>query len=363
MANNAKAHKRRAISSKVSKTGMAPGSLIFTGHQKMAEQRVSVMRYGPDGVEEFDTRHLEEVVKAVQPADGVVWVNIDGLHDVEVISAVCEQLEIHKLTVEDVLGVGQRPKFEEHQQYLFVVVRMFLLENGSNEIEDEQLSFILKGNVLVTFQEREGDVFNYVRNRIREGKGMIRRRTADYLLYALIDSVVDFYFLILEKKGEEIERIEDAVMEDPHEAILSDLHQVRRGVMNLRRSIYPLRDVMNKFERAEEPLVKEENKIFIRDLYDHTIQVIETVEVFRDTISGTVDLYMNSVSNKMNNVMKVLTIIATIFIPLTFIAGVYGMNFEYMPELGWWWAYYAVWGIMLLMAVAMVVYFRKKRWF
>lgn len=363
MANNAKAHKRRALKSKVAKTGMAPGSLIFTGHQKMAEQRVSVMRYGAGGVEEFDTRHLEEVFKVFDSAEGVVWVNIDGLHDVEVISAVCEKMGVHKLTVEDVLGVGQRPKFEEHRQYLYVVVRMFLLEEGSSEVEDEQLSFILKGNLLVTFQEREGDVFNYVRNRIREGKGLIRKRSADYLLYALIDSVVDFYFLILEKKGEEIEHIEESVMEDPHESILSELHRVRRAVMQLRRSIYPLRDVMNKFERAEEPLVKEENKIFIRDLYDHTIQVIETVEVFRDTISGTVDLYMNSVSNKMNNVMKVLTIIATIFIPLTFIAGVYGMNFENMPELGWWWAYYAVWGTMLLMAAAMVFYFKKKRWF
>lgn len=363
MAKPTKARKRRTSKSKISKLGMAPGSLVFTGEQKMAEQKISVMRYSEDGVEEFDTRHLEEVQKLMEPENGVTWVNIDGLHDVETISTICTGLGVHKLTIEDVLGVGQRPKFEEFDDYLFVVVRMFLLGENGKDIEDEQLSFILKGKLLITFQEREGDVFNHVRNRIREGKGMIRKRGGDYLLYALIDSVVDYYFLILEKQGELIEEVEEAVLENPQDAVLNELHRIRREVLQLRRSIYPLREVITRFERVEEPHVSNESKVFIRDLYDHTIQVIETVEVFRDVVSGTIDLYMNSVSNRMNNVMKVLTIIATIFIPLTFIAGVYGMNFEHMPELSWPWAYYAVWGLMLVMALGMVTYFKVKKWF
>lgn len=363
MANSKLARKKPSIKSKAAKLGMAPGSLIFTGEQKMTEQKISVMRYSEEGVEEFDTRHFEEVEKLMNIEKGVVWVNIDGLHDVESISALCGGLNVHKLTIEDILGVGQRPKFEEFDNYLFVVMRMFLVEENGRDIEDEQLSFILQGRVLITFQEKEGDVFSHVRNRIREGKGMIRKRGGDYLLYALIDSVVDYYFLILEKQGEHIEIVEEAVLDNPHESVLNELHRIRREVLQLRRSIYPLREVMSRFERVEEPHVSSDSKVFIRDLYDHTIQVIETVEVFRDMVSGTIDLYMNSVSNKMNNVMKVLTIIATIFIPLTFIAGVYGMNFEHMPELSWSWAYYAVWVIMLVMAFGMVVYFKVKKWF
>ncbi len=363
MAKPIKARKRRSTKSKVSKLGMAPGSLIFTGEQKMAEQKISVIRYAEDGIEEFETRHLEEVEKLTKIEKGVVWVNIDGLHDVDTIGTLCASLGVHKLTIEDILGVGQRPKFEEFENYLFVVMRMFLLEENGRDVDDEQLSFIMQGRVLVTFQEKEGDVFSHVRNRIREGKGMIRKRRADYLLYALIDSVVDYYFLILEKQGEQIEIVEEAVLDNPHELVLNDLHRIRREVLQLRRSIYPLREVMSRFERVEEPLVSIDSKVFIRDLYDHTIQVIETVEVFRDMVSGSIDLYMNSVSNKMNNVMKVLTIIATIFIPLTFIAGVYGMNFEHMPELGWPWAYFAVWGLMILMACGMVIYFKVKKWF
>jgi len=363
MAKPKLARKKPNIKSKSAKLGMAPGSLIFTGEQKMTEQKISVMRYSEEGVEEFDTRHLEEVEKLVSIEKGVAWVNIDGLHDVDTISALCTSMGVHKLTMEDILGVGQRPKLEEFDNYLFVVMRMFLLEENGREVDDEQLSFILQGRVLITFQEKEGDVFSHVRNRIREGKGMVRKRGADYLLYALIDSVVDYYFLILEKQGENIEIVEEAVLDNPQQSVLNELHRIRREVLQLRRSIYPLREVMSRFERVEEPHVSNDSKIFIRDLYDHTIQVIETVEVFRDMISGTLDLYMNSVSNKMNNVMKVLTIIATIFIPLTFIAGVYGMNFENMPELAWPWAYYAVMVFMFSIGVGMIIYFKVKKWF
>ena len=344
------------------KVGMAPGSLVFTGQQKMAEVKFSVMYYRDGTLEEYDTKHLEEVQSLLRKEEGVVWLNIDGLHDVDAIRSVSELMLIHKLTIEDILSVGQRPKIEEYENYLFMILRMFMADK-ENKVEDEQLSFVLRNNLLVTFQEKEGDVFSHVRNRIRDGKGLIRKRGADYLLYALVDSVVDYYFLILETLGDRLEELETMVMENPHESVLTDLHRLRREVSHLRRSVYPLREVVNRFERLDEPVIAEETRVFIRDLYDHTIQVIESIEVFRDMASGMVDLYMNSISNKMNNVMKVLTIIATIFIPLTFIAGIYGMNFEYMPELGYKWGYYGVWVVMLAVAVVMVLYFKKKKWF
>jgi len=226
----------------------------------------------------------------------------------------------------------------------------------------EQLSFIKKGNVLITFQEKKGDVFDGVRRRLKEGKG-IRNRSADYVMYALMDAVVDYYFVILEVFGEQLEEVESFLLENPDKSTLNRLHLLRRETLNIRRSIYPLREVVSSFEKIEEPMVAKEVKVFIRDLYDHTIQVIDTVEVFREIASGLLDLYMNSVSNKMNEVMKVLTIIATIFIPLTFIVGVYGMNFDNIPELHFQNGYFIVWGLMVFLFVGMLFYFKNKKWF
>jgi magnesium transporter len=351
-----KRHKRK------SKLGLPPGSIIFTGERKMEEILVSVICYSETGYEEFSPTTLEELFKLIANCKGTVWINIDGLHEEDSIEKICGHFGIHKLTTEDILSIGQRPKLEEHTDYMHAVLKMFMIADEDDTIEDEQLSFVLKNNTLITFQEKTGDVFDSVRKRIKEGKGYIRKRGASYLLYALMDSVVDYYFLILESIGEKLEEIENQLLQNPDTNTLNKLHGVRRETLYLRRSVYPLREVVGRFEKLDEPFVSIDTRVFIRDLYDHTIQVIETIEVFRDMASGLLDLYMNSVSNKMNEIMKVLTIMASIFIPLTFVAGVYGMNFENMPELEWKYAYFVVLGLMFLAAVFMLIYFKRKKW-
>lgn len=348
---------------KPSKLGLAPGTLVFTGTRQMDQAKVSVIQYNGATINEFEAENHAEIPELISGFDGITWINIDGLHEVELIEQIGGYLELHKLTMEDIVSTGQRAKIDEHEQYLYLVLRMFMVKDEDQKMLDEQLSFVMKENVLVTFQEFEGDVFNHVRRRLHEGRGMIRKRAVDYLLYALVDSVVDYYFQILELMGDKVEEMELSVLDNPEQEVLNELHQIRREILYLRRSVYPLREVVSRLEKLEEPVVSAETQVFIRDLYDHTIQVIETVEVFRDMASGMLDLYMNSVSNKMNNVMKVLTIIATIFIPLTFIAGVYGMNFENMPELQWQHGYLVVWALMIAMALGMVIYFRRKKWF
>lgn len=347
---------------RIPKTGLAPGTLVFTGERKMEEVAFSMMHYAPGHFEEASPKDIAEVMALTRSFEGIVWVNIDGLHSEQTVEEICNYLHIHKLTMEDVLSVGQRPKIEEHSDYLHVVLKMFMIDPADGTVDDEQLSFIVKGNVLITFQEKTGDVFDGVRKRIREGKGFIRSRGADYLLYALLDSVVDHYFIVLEQFGEKLDDIETALLENPDKNILNKLHILRREVLGLRRSVYPLRELVSRFGKIEAPIVHDDTRVFISDLYDHTVQVIDTIEVFRDTASGLLDLYMNSVSNKMNEIMKVLTVMASIFIPLTFIAGVYGMNFEYMPELHYRGAYFAVWILMAVVAAGMVYYFRRKRW-
>lgn len=347
---------------KPSKIGMAPGSLIFTGERKVEEISIRLIRYNKEEILEESVDNIENALQLAQEFKGNSWINIEGLHEVSVIEKTGEQLGLHKLTLEDVLHVGQRPKIDEYDEYIFCVLRMFTLGPNQRGVDSEQLSFILQRDVLITFQEKGGDVFEYIRTRLREGKGNIRGRGPDYLLYALLDAVVDHYFLIIENLGEQLEDLEIALFENPDKDILEKIHLLRREMLHLRRSVYPLREVISRFEKIEEPKVEIGTRVFIRDLYDHTIQVIETIEVLRDMSTGMADLFMSSVSNKMNDVMKTLTIIATIFIPLTFIAGIYGMNFEYMPELGWKWGYFVVWGIMLLIMVVMLVFFKRNKW-
>jgi magnesium transporter len=350
-----KRHKRK------SKLGLAPGTLVFTGEQKMEKAVFSVLLYNENEVQEIIPKDLEEVIHLIDTSKSTLWVNIDGIHDETIIESICSQILIHKLTMEDILSVGQRPKIDEFDNYIHMVIKMLML-NKQDEIEDEQISFILHKNILISFQEKTGDVFEGVRKRILEGKGYIRKRGADYLLYALVDSVVDHYFVILEVLGEKIESLETELLLNSEPSVLAKLHHLRRETLDLRRSVYPLREVISKFEKIDETILNPDVRIFIRDVYDHTIQVIETIEVLRESASGLLDLYMNSVSNKMNEIMKVLTIMASIFIPLTFIAGVYGMNFENMPELEWEYAYFALLIIMFLIIVGMLIYFKRKKW-
>lgn len=342
------------------KVGLAPGSLVFTGEKKMEKPEIQLILFDEESIKEEQFDSIDDALRRVEKTDLVCWLNIDGLHESSLVQYLVEQSKIHKLSGEDILSVGQRPKLDEYEKYLHVVANMFMILD--DDIEKEQITLLIFDNLLISFQEKTGDVFDHVRNRLRSSSGQIRRRKADYLGYALLDSIVDQYFVILEHYGEHIEELEEELLDRPSENILSKLHSVRRKAINIRRAVYPMREVVSRYEKSDSKLIDSETKLFLRDLYDHTIQVIETVEVFRDSVNGLLDLYMNSISNRMNNVMKVLTIVSTIFIPLTFIAGIYGMNFKYMPELEYQYGYMIVMIAMFIISIGMIIFFKKKKW-
>jgi magnesium transporter len=342
------------------KVGLPPGALVHIGEKKAAEVKITIMDYDETHFQEREAKTIEECLP-FKDEPTVTWINVDGLHEVEILEQIGDLLGLHPLVLEDILNTGQRPKVEDFDEYIFIVLKM-LYDDKGNGITIEQISLILGPNFVMSFQEREGDVFSPIRERIRSGRGRIRKMGADYLAYALLDSVVDSYFIVLERLGERIEFLEEELVTNPTTETLQTIHDLKREMVFLRKSVWPLREIISGLERGESALIQESTGIYLRDVYDHTIQVIDTIETFRDMVSGMLDIYLSSVSNRMNEVMKVLTIIATIFIPLTLIAGIYGMNFQYMPELGWRYGYPMVWLIMLVIAGVMVVYFRRKRW-
>ena len=319
------------------KAGLSPGTLVHIGEKKTEEVNISMMDYDESQIQEKGAATVGECLPFKEKPI-VTWVNVTGIHDITVIEEFGKAFNIHPLLLEDIVHSDQRPKLEDYDDYLFLVLRMLRYDEAKEELLSEQVSLILGPNFVITFQEREGDVFDAVRARIRNGKGKIRKMGCDYLTYALIDSVVDNYFLVLEKYGEKIEILQEEVLSQPTPETLQVIQGTKRDMIFLRKSVWPLREAINALQRGESSLVTDNVNIYLRDVYDHTIQVIETIETFRDMLSGTLDVYLSSVSNKMNEVMKVLTIIATIFMPMTFIAGIYGMNFKYMPELDWHWA-------------------------
>ncbi len=343
------------------KAGLSPGTLIHIGEKKAERVKITLIGYDETHLEEREVRSVEECFP-FREAPTVTWINVDGLHQVEVIESLGRHFGLHPLVLEDILSTGQRPKLEDYGDHIFIVLRMLNDHEGQSETEDEQISLILGRNFVLSFQERVGDVFDPIRERIRSGKGRIRKLGADYLAYALIDAIVDHYFIILERLGDRMEALHEELVESPSSQTLQEIQHLKREMIFLRRSIWPLREVISALHRGESSLFGEPTRIYLRDVYDHTIQVIDALETFRDMISGMLDIYLSSLSHRMNEIMKVLTIIATIFIPLTFIAGVYGMNFEYMPELKWRWGYFAVLGVMVLLALSMLFYFRRKRW-
>lgn len=350
------------------KAGAAPGTIVHTGRRKLEEVHIHAMRYDVSGLEEETWTDITSRPEIPEPGKGVLWVNVEGLHEVDLLERTGRLMGFHPLAIEDVAHIGQRPKIEEYEDHLFVVAHMLQLAEDDpspedeRRIEDEQLSMIIGPGFLFTFQESPGDVFEAVRQRLRDGKGKIRSRGSDYLAYALLDALVDSYFGILEALGERAETLEAEVIDDPSEETVRGVHELKRELLVLRRSIWPLREMMSSFLRVEGDLVEENTKLYLRDVHDHSYQLIDTVEILRDITTGTRDLYLSNVSNRTNEVMKVLTIMASVFIPLTFVAGVYGMNFQYMPELGWRWAYPSVWGVMIAVTLGMMWFFRRKGW-
>ena len=344
-----------------SKKGLDPGSLVYVGEPKVGTPRITVLDYDADNFLEKTAATCQECF-AFRDTATVTWINVDGVHDPAIIEAIGGHFGLHPLILEDILTTSQRPKMEDLGDMLYIVVRMLEYDEAKGEIGTDQLSLILGSNFVISFQEQEGDMFDPVRERIRRNKGRIRKLGPDYLAYALLDAVVDHYFTVLEKLGERIETLEEELVDDPRKETMHAIHGLKREMIYLRKSVWPLREVVAGLERAESGLIQKSTNIFFRDVYDHTIQVIDNIETYRDMLSGMVETYLSSISNRMNEVMKVLTIISTIFIPLTFIVGVYGMNFDVMPELRWPWGYYLIWGIMLGLGGAMVAFFRRKKW-
>lgn len=347
--------------SSAAKRGMPPGSAVYAGDRPDEPMKLTVINYSEEQLDEFSPRQVVDCYPYRESAT-TTWINVDGLSDSKSIEALGLHFGLHSLVIEDILHTTQRPKMEDLGEAIFLVVRMLYLGENGTGLQSEQVSFVLTPNALITFQEKRGDVFDLIRERIRNSQGRIRKKGVDYLLYALMDAIVDNYFHVMEHVGERIEEIEAAVMDDPYPSLLSDLYSLKRELLYIRKAVWPLREAVSLLERGENQLIDPKTLVYLRDLYDHTIQVIETVEAFRDMLSGVQDLYLSSIGNKTNQVMRVLTIIATLFIPLTFVAGIYGMNFENMPELHWQYGYPAIWVVMIALTMLMLYFFRRKKW-
>ncbi len=331
-----------------------------------AKPRITVIDYDETHYHETEVKTVEECF-VFKDRPFVTWINIDCLRQMDTLEKLGACYGFHPLVLEDIL-TDQRPKIEDYDDYIFIVLKMlYYNEEGDDELGDskldmDQVSIILGKNFIISFKEKEADVFNPLRERLRTAKGRIRKQGADYLAYSMMDSIVDHYFVIMEKLGERFEELEDSVVSNPEPGILPTIYNLKRDMLFLRKSVWPLREAISRLQRTDSPLVSETTKIYLRDVYDHTIQVIENIETFRDMASSLLETYLSSLSNKLNEVIKLLTIISTIFIPLTFLAGLYGMNFKYMPELESPWGYPAILVLMLLVVAIMLAYFWRKRW-
>jgi len=343
------------------KAGLPPGSLIYTGDKIEGKTHITIVEYDEQQVQtQVITSWAECPVAANKP--GVTWIDVSGLADVGHLEWLGECFKLHPLVLEDILNVDQRPKIEDYEDYLYIVIKTISSQPGVDEIVAAQISLILGANFVLSFHEDNEDLFKTIRERIITAKGRIRKAGADYLAYALMDLIVDNYFVTLEQFGDQVEFMEDEVVRQPVPATLQTVHHLKNHMIILRRSLWPLREVIARLERRESPLIQDATAVYFKDVYDHTIIAIDTVETYRDILSGLLDIYLSSVSNRLNEVMKVLTIIATIFMPLTFLAGLYGMNFKYMPELEWHYGYFAVVVFMVLVSGCMVLYFKKRKW-
>ncbi len=344
------------------KPGTSPGSLVYVGEQKIQNVKMYLFDFNRDLFEEKDIENVEEIFKYKKNGN-ITWINIDGVHDTTIIKKIGEYFDIHSLILEDILDTSHRPKIDDMEHYIYISLKMLTVDPITQKIGQEQVGIILGDDYILSFQESaEGDVFNPIRERLRTGKGRMRKLGADYFAYCLLDAVIDNYFLVVESIGERIESLDQEIIVNPSKTTLPKVHNLKNELIKLRKAVWPLRDIVSTLERSESPLFKESTEIYIKDLYDHSVQIIDTIETYRDLVSGLFDIYLSSVSNKTNDVMKVLTMMASIFIPLTFIVGVYGMNFKYFPELEWQYGYAMVWVLMIGVAGSLWIYFKKKGW-
>ena len=343
------------------KAGMPPGSLVHVGDVLKTESRITLIDYSAEHIEEQAVYAIEEILPYKDKAT-ITWVNIEGLKNIALIESIGNAFNIHPLVLEDILNTHQRPKFEEYEDYLYIVLKGLSVDSEELFVNYEQISIIVLDNLIFTFKEVEDDLFAPIIKRLKNGKGKIRNLGTDYMTYAILDMIVDQNFVLLETLDEILDSIEDELLTNPTAATLASIQRIKRELISIRRSVLPVRDMLNAIIRSDSALIHERVHIYLRDVYDHALRISESIESYRDILSGLMDIYVSSVSNKMNEIMKILTVFASIFIPLTFIAGIYGMNFEYMPELRWKWAYPVLWIAFITIPVVLLVYFRKKKW-
>jgi len=345
----------------VRRVGLSPGTLLHIGERRLETARLELFSYSPETLEQHQDLPVEACLQAIR-TPGQHWVNLVGIHDVALIERLGRGAGLDALALEDVLNTDHRPKVEVFDETLLVILKMLTVDRDSGRLVSEQISLALGRNLVISFQERPGDLFDRIRERLQTTRGRMRHRGPDYLAYALIDAVVDGYFVVMEQLSDRLIDLEEALADHPRRTTLQAIHQLKNDLIVLRKAAWPLREVIAALERDEGELIDERTAPFLRDLYDHAVQTIETVETLRESVSGLLDLYLSNVSQRTNEIMKVLTVMATIFIPLTFLAGVYGMNFRYMPELEWRWGYPALWLFMIACAIGMLIAFRRKKW-
>jgi magnesium transporter len=334
---------------------------VHVGEVHAHEHKISVINYNKSTLTRHTVKSIEELLP-YKTTDTITWVIVDGLKDVSIIDAIGHYFDIHSLVLEDILNTHQRPKFEEFNDYLYIVIKAITLSNKDFNIGYEQISLLILNNFVFTFIEKPNELFNPILNRLDNDKSQIRNLGTDYLAYLIMDTVVDEYFAVQDTFDDLIESVEETLLTDPSSETLATIQKIKRELIFLRRSVSPLRELLAGIQRSESPLINEKTRRYFGDVYDHAIRIIEAIESYRDLIAGMLDIYLSSVSNKMNETMKVLTVSASIFIPLTFIAGVYGMNFEYMPELKWRWGYPALWIFFISVSVFLLRFFKKKKW-
>lgn len=349
------------IHSRVRKAGLPPGTLLYTGEYKLGAPLTSVTIFNARDYEHITEAKVEQCCVKV-PDESIIWINVIGLHDTDLINQIASHYHIHPLVIEDILNTDQRLKVEEYDNFVFLTLKHIRWNAKKEEFNTEQVSFVFGPGFLLSFQERKNSVFESIQERLQRGKNRLREHGSDYLAYSLLDAIIDEYFLVLESVGERIENIEEIIIAYPTPENSHALYHLKRQMFLFRKNVWPLRDMVNNLLRADGKLVTHFTTFYLRDVYDHTMQVIDAVETFRDMLSNILDAYLSSLTNRMNEVMKVLAIISTIFIPLTFITGLYGMNFEVMPEIHWRWGYPVALGLMFAIAFAMLIYFRRKRW-
>lgn len=350
-----------------SKLGATPGSLIYVGVERSDPVTIDVIQYDETKLMEFRAKSIDEVVISPDAAE-VVWVNIEGVHNIDIIEKVGKKFGLHPLILEDIVNTNKRPKFDDMGDYIVAMLKMLYIPPSRSEILTEQVSLVIGKNYVISFQEVAGDVFEPIRERIRKTVPRNRFLGTDYLAHALIDAVVDHYFIVLEHVGDKLESVQNLLVNNPRPSSLNEIYAMKRQLIELRRSIWPLREVLGSFERSDSPLIHDYTRIYVRDLYEHVIQVADSVETNREMVSGLLEIYLTSLSNRTNEIMRLLTVISTIFIPLTFLVGVYGMNFDTsagplnMPELGYKYGYVMFWAVTLIIVGGLIWFFKRNKW-